>query len=189
MLTPVPLLDLWMPILASAVAVFLVSSVVHMALNWHASDYRGLANEDEVRALLRRVGVTRGAYHFPHCKSMKEMGTPEMVAKMTEGPVGHLVINPSGPPAMGKYLGSWFAYCVLVSVFVAYLAGHTMAVGTPYLSVFRVTGTAAFLAYGLSQLVDSIWKGQMFSATIKHVVDGLLYALVTAGCFGWLWPN
>ncbi len=185
----ISLLDLWMPIVASAVAVFVVSSLVHMVLKWHASDYKGLPNEDEVRDALRRGSLTPAMYHFPHCKDMKEMGSPEMLAKYKEGPVGFVVITPSGAPNMGKYLSVWFLYCLLVGVFVAYLTGHTVASGTPYLAVFRVAGTAAFMTYGLSALVDSIWKGQRWSSTLKHVLDGLLYGLVTAGCFGWLWPR
>jgi hypothetical protein len=50
-------------------------------------------------------------------------------------------------------------------------------------------GTAAFLAYGLANLSNSIWKGQTWSMTIKEVIDGLVFALLTAGTFGWLWPR
>lgn len=186
----VTLTELWMPVIGSAVAVFVVSSLVHMVIKWHAADYKGLPNEDQVRDVVRKASLAPGAYNVPYCKGgMKDMGTPEMVKKFTEGPVGYLVILPNGAPNMGKYLGSWFLYCVLVSFFLAYLAAHTIARGTAYLAVFRVVGTAAFLAYGLSQLVDAIWKGQRLSATSKHVADGLLYALVTAGVFGWLWPR
>ena len=90
---------------------------------------------------------------------------------------------------MPKLLGLWFAYSVLVGVFVAYLAGRTLAPGTDYLAVFRFAGTVAFMSYGLSQIVNSIWMGQRWGPTIKHVLDGLLYSLVTAGAFGWLWPR
>ena len=185
----VTLTELWMPIVVSAVAVFVVSSLIHMVVKWHAPDYSGLSNEDAVRDALRKGGVAPGFYVFPFCKGMKDMASPEMVKKYTEGPVGHVVIRPSGAPNMGKYLGAWFGYCVLVSFFLAYLAAHTVAKGTAYLEVFRVVGTAAFLVYGLSQLLDAIWKGQRLSATAKYVLDGLLYALFTAGVFGWLWPR
>jgi hypothetical protein len=185
----VTLTELWMPMIVSAVAVFVVSALVHMVLKWHAADYKGLPNEDQVREVLRKGGIAPGAYVFPYCKSMKDMGSPEILKKYTEGPVGHLTILPSGAPNMGKYLGTWFVYCLVVSIFLGYLAAHTIARGALYLEVFRVVGTAAFLVYGLSQLVDSIWKGQRWSATLKHVIDGLLYALVTAGIFGWRWPR
>jgi hypothetical protein len=184
----VALAELWIPIIASSVAVFVVSSLVHMVVKWHAADYNGFSNEEQVREVLRKGGLAPGSYVFPYCKGMSEMGTPEMLKKYTEGPVGYVVIRPSGAPAMGKYLGAWFLYCVLASFFLAYLAAHTVARGTEYLEVFRVVGTAAFLVYGLSQLVDAIWKGQRLSATFKYVADGLCYALVTAGVFGWLWP-
>lgn len=73
--------------------------------------------------------------------------------------------------------------------FVAYLAGRTVALGTPYLEVFRVVGTAAFLAYGLANLANGIWRGQPWSTVAKEVIDGLIYALLVAGTFGWLWPR
>ena len=36
----VPLTDLWLPILLSAILVFVASSVMHMLLTYHRSDYR-----------------------------------------------------------------------------------------------------------------------------------------------------
>jgi len=98
-------------------------------------------------------------------------------------------VVPNGPPAMPKFLGQWFVFCLVVAFFVAYLTGHTVAAGTHYLAVFRVAGTAAFLAYGLGHLSDGIWKGQLWGNTAKEVIDGLIYGLLTAGTFGWLWPH
>jgi hypothetical protein len=112
-----------------------------------------------------------------------------MMEKYKAGPVGLMHVVPSGPPAMPKYLAMWFAYCVLVGFLVAYLTGRTLATGASYLAVFRVAGTTAFIAYAVGGIQDSIWRGQLWSTTIKHVVDGLVYALLTAGVFGWLWPR
>jgi hypothetical protein len=185
----VSILALWLPIVVSAVLVFVVSSLVHMVFTYHRSDYRKLPNEAATLGALRGAGLAPGSYHFPHAPSMKEAGSPEMIAKFKEGPVGILTVIPSGPPAMPKLLGLWFVYCLVVGIFVAYLAGRTLAPGPPYLAVFRFAGTVAFMAYGVGPLVDSIWKGQRWGVTWKHVFDGLLYALVTAGAFGWLWPR
>ena len=185
----VPILALWLPIVVAAVLVFVVSSFVHMALRYHASDYRPLPKEDETLAALGSAGVTPGFYTFPYCKTPKEMGSPEMVEKYKRGPVGHLTVFPNGAPVMVKFLGLWFGYCLLVGVFIAYLAGRTLTAGTDYLHVFRVTGAVAFMAYGVGQLVNSIWRGQPWSVTVKDVFDGLVYSLVTAGAFGWLWPR
>jgi hypothetical protein len=125
-------------------------------------------------------------YVFPYC-THKDMRSPASQEKYKQGPVGTLTVIPSGPPAM--YLAKWFAYCILIGIFVAYLAGRTVAPGAPYLAVFRVAGVAAFLGYGLGNLTNAIWKGQTWSVTIKEVVDGLVYSLLTAGTFGWLWPR
>jgi hypothetical protein len=184
----VPLASLWLPILLSAVIVFVASSLMHMVLKYHQSDYRQLPDEDKVMAGLRAANLKRGLYVFPFC-THKDMKSPALMEKYKQGPVGFLTIVPSSPPAMPKFLIQWFLYCVLVGFFVAYLAAHTLSAGTHYLAVFRVVGTAAFLSYGLGNISNAIWKGQTCSATIKEVVDGLVYGLLTAGTFGWLWPR
>ena len=185
----VTILSLWLPILLAAIAVFVVSSLVHMVLRYHKSDYRRLPDEDAVVEVLGRSTLTPGLYHFPYCESPKEMGSEEMLGKFERGPVGLLTVLPSGAPSMGKLLGLWFVYCAVVSLFVAYLTGRTMSPGADFSAVFRVAGTVAFMTYGLSQVVDSIWKGATWSITAKNLLDGLLYALATAAVFGWLWPR
>ena len=180
------LISLWLPILLAVVVVFVASSIMHMVLPYHKTNYKKLPDEDKVASALRGIG--RGLYVLPFC-TMKEMKSPEMQEKYKQGPVGMITMMPPGPPAMPKYLVQWFVYCVLVSFFVAYLAAHTVAPGTPYPAVFRVVGTAAFLAYGLGVLPNGIWKGQLWGITIKEVIDGLVYGLLTAGTFGWLWPR
>jgi hypothetical protein len=187
----VSLVALVVPIVVAAVFVFVASSLVHMVLGYHRSDYKRLDKEDEVLTALRGAGVTPGFYNFPYCASPKEMGEPATVAKFEKGPVGHLTIIPSGRMNMGKYLGTWFVYCLVVSFFTAYLASRTIGAdtGTDYLHVFRIVGATAFMAYGLGPVVNSIWMGQPWGNTIKHVFDGLIFSLVTAGTFGWLWPH
>ncbi len=182
----VNLTELWLPILLSAVVVFIASSVLHMALRYHKNDYSKLPGEDKVLECLRGEGVGPGNYMFPH--SIK-MGDPETIEKQKKGPVGTMTVISNGPPAMGKYLLLWFIYCVVISIFVAYLAGRTLAPKVEYLEVFRVAGCVAFLGYAAAQAQDSIWKGQHWSTTIKHMIDGLIYGLLTAGVFGWLWPR
>ena len=184
----VPLTALWLPILLSAVLVFVASSILHMVLPFHRTDYARLPDEENVRAALRAAGVTRGTYMFPFTNH-KEMGTPEARENFRQGPVGILTVLNPGPPAMGKYLGQWFAYCLLVSVFTGYLTGRTLAPNVAYLEAFRVAGAAAFMAYGVALVSNGIWKGQIWSVVSKEIVDGLVYALLTAGAFGWLWPR
>jgi len=183
------LTQLWLPILLSAVVVFIASSIMHMALGYHASDYQKLPNEDKVLEALRAAGVAPGNYHFPHCASHKEMNSPAMIEKLTQGPLGLLNVIPSGPPSMGKFLLLWFLYCLAVAVFVAYLTGRALGPGTAFLAVFRIAGTAGFLGYAAAHTSDSIWKGQRWSTTIRFLFDGLVYGLLTAGVFGWLWPR
>ena len=73
-------------------------------------------------------------------------------------------------------------------MFTAYIASVGLTEGAATTDVFRVTATAAFLAYGLSSVTNSIWKGVPWSTTAKFLFDGVLYAAATAGAFAWLWP-
>jgi hypothetical protein len=184
----VDLSALWLPMLLSAMFVFLVSWVLHMLLTYHRSDYKPLPKEAEVAAALRGAGLQPGTYVYPHCTNPKDMAKPEMIEKYKAGPVVLINVLPSGPPAMGKSLGTWFVYCLVVSLFSAYVAGRTLDPGTDYLAVFRIVGTVAFMAYALGEAANSIWRGQLWGSTFKHMFDGLVYGLVTAGTFGWLWP-
>ena len=179
---------LWLPILLSAVFVFVASSIIHMILPYHRSSYRQLSDEDKVRAALRAAAVTPGLYNFPYC-THKDMNSEAVKAKQIEGPVGFLTIFPSGPVFLPKFLIQWFVYCVIVGIFVAYLAAHAALPGATYRHVFGVVGTGAFLAYGVATLSTGIWKGQPWSVVFKEVFDGLIYGLLTAGTFAWLWPH
>jgi len=185
----VSLTALWLPILLSAVIVFIASSIIHMAIPIHKNDYRKLPDEEKVLDILRATGVTAGrGYILPFC-SHKDMKSPETIEKFKRGPVGLLTVRPSGAPTMGKFLAQWFVYCVAISFFTAYLTSRTRTPGTEYLEVFRVAGTFAFAAYSLAFVQDAIWKGENWGVTFKHMLDGLIYGLLTAGTFGWLWPK
>lgn len=185
----VALVQLWLPILLSAVFVFIASSIVHMVLKfWHAPDYRGFSNEDEVRAAIRKTNPSPGMYMVPWCTA-EQMKNPEMAEKFKQGPVGLMFLRPNGMFRMGSFLGLWFVFCLIVALFSAYLAGHVLAPGTPCLQVLRVVGTVAFLGYGFGPIPNGIWRGQPWGSVIKDVIDGLVYALITGATFCWLWPQ
>lgn len=184
----VPLTVLWLPILLSAVLVFIAGSIIHMVLPYHRSSYRKLPDEERARAALRSEALTPGLYHVPFM-THKEMNSSEAKAKLTEGPVLVMTVIPNGPIHMGKFLGQWFVYCLVVSFFAVYLAAHTVTPEAPYRHVFRVVGTAAFMAYGVGTLANGIWKGQPWSVVAKETFDGFIYALLTAGTFAWMWPH
>jgi len=184
----VPVLSLWLPIVLSAVAVFLVSSLIHMLLPYHNSDFKRLPDEEKVLERLSGIDLPPGEYVFPWSDNGKEMNKPEFKAKLERGPAGFLNVFPKGCWSMGPSLALWFAYGLVVSLFAAYVAGRALGPGAPYLEVFRFAGATAFCGYSLALLQNSIWYKRAWCATAKSVFDGLLYALATAGVFGWLWP-
>lgn len=185
----VEITTLWLPILLSSVAVFFASFVLHMVLPLHRKDYGPVPGEDGVRAAMRQASIPPGNYSIPCPGSPKAMSAPETVAKYTEGPVALVTVFPNGPPAMGKSLLQWFVFTLVIGVFVAYLVGRTMDPGAGYRAVFRLAATVAFLGYVAAEPVNSIWRGQSWGNTFRAGVDGLVYALLTGGFFGWLWPD
>ena len=184
----VPLMQLWQPIVLSAFVVFIASSVIHMVLKWHAGDYRGLSNEDDVRAVIRKGNPIPGQYILPYCPDMKEMASPAMQQKYNEGPVGVIRVMKNRMPNMGSSLSVWFGFNLLVSLFAAYIASRTLGSGAGYMTVFRVTSAVGFAGYVLGGYQEAIWMGKSWGAAFKDTVDGLIYALLMGGCFGWLWP-
>ncbi len=180
---------LWLPILLSSVLVFVLSSVIHTVLPWHKSDYPKLPNEDRVMDALRPLAIPPGDYMMPRPSSRQEMRSPQFVEKFKKGPVVMFTVFPGGSMSMGKNLVMWFLYSVVVGCFAAYVAGRALPAGVAYLQVFRFAGVTAFVAYSVALWQMSIWYHRSWLTTIKATVDGLIYALLTAGTFGWLWPR
>jgi hypothetical protein len=180
---------LWLPILLSAALVFVASSLIHMASPWHKGDYPPVPDQDRVMDALRPFGIPPGDYMMPRPSSRQEMSTPEFAEKMKKGPVMMLTVMANGPVAMGTTFLLWFLYTAGVGVFAAYVAGRALPVGAPYLHVFRFAGVTAFVGYSVALWQMSIWYRRAWSTTVKATVDGLIYALLTAGVFGWLWPR
>ena len=180
------LTDLWMPIVASGLFAFIASFIVHMALPVHKGEWKALPDEGKVAGALEGVGS--GQYMFPW-GSMADMKNPEFQERLKKGPNGTLTVW-SGPVQMGKNIGFMLVFFMVVSVFVAYVAAHcNMPKTTPYLEVFRLCGTTAFMAYGLGWIPQMIWYGQSNKAFWTYLFDGIVYALLTAGTFGWLWSR
>lgn len=184
----VPIVSLWMPILLSAVIVFVASSLLHMVLPLHRSDYRKLPSEDDVMAALRRFSIPPGDYLVPCSTTPKEMNDPGFVGKMTKGPVAVMTVMRSGRPSMAAPLAQWFVYSLVVGVFAAYIAGRALGPGAHYLAVFRFAGATAFVGYSLALWQNTIWFKRNWVVTLKSTFDGLIYGLLTGGVFGWLWP-
>lgn len=181
--------DLWLPILLAAVFCHIVSAVIHMGPFWHKNDFPALPDENRARAAIQPLAVPPGEYMLPRCKTHAEMRSPEFIQKMTEGPVWLITVRPNGMPGMGPMMAQWFVYLLIVALFAAYVASHALAPGAHYLHVFRFIGTTAFMGFALGLIPESIWYSRKWSSTFKRLVDGLIYALIMAGTFGWLWPK
>src|SRR5205814_1551194 len=164
----VHLTSLWLPILLSAVAVFVASSIIHMVLAYHRSDFTKLPDEEGVMAALRKSAVSPGDYVFPKPDSMKAMKDPAFLKRWSEGPVGMMtVMKKAASPSMGKPLALWFLFCIVVSVFAGLVAGSALPSNSPFASVFHFAALTAFVTHGLGLWPTTIWYGRSWMTDRK----------------------
>jgi hypothetical protein len=138
---------------------------------------------------LRRLHLPPGDYAAPHAGSAAGMNEPAFVAKATKGPIAFMTLAPGGPPSMTSNLVLWFLYSIVVGLFSGYIAGRAVGPGADYLTVFRFVGATTFMGYAFALPQQSIWYRKSWATTLRSVFDGLIYGLLTAGAFGWLWPR
>jgi hypothetical protein len=181
---------LWLPILLSAVFVFIISSIIHMAIPaWHRSDYPKMPQEQPFMDATRPLNIPPGDYMVPGCNDMAEMKTPAFQERIKQGPVIIMTVLPNGMPSMGKPLVLWFVYCLVVSAFSGFIAGIALPHGADHGKIMDLAGVAAFMGYSFALWQFSIWYWRAWLATIKGTIDGLIYAIATAATFVWLWPQ
>lgn len=180
---------LWMPILLSAVIVFIASSILHMLTPWHKGDFATLPDEDAFRQAVGTLEIPPGDYMVPRPRSREDFGSAEFAEKMARGPNIIMTVMPRGMSSMGRSLALWFVYILAVTILAAYVVGRAVAPGAPYMHVFQLVSSVAFIGYAVALWQMSIWYHRSWSITFKATVDGLIYGLLTAGAFGWLWPS
>lgn len=186
----VSIMSLWLPILLSAVFVFAASSVIHMFLSYHFNDFKKTPQEDKLMDAVRSLNIPPGEYMIPCATDHAARKAPEFQEKVKKGPSFMLTVWGGDMTAsMGKNLAMWFAYSIVVGIFAAYVAGRALAPGAHYLAVFRFVGVTAFMGYSVAKWQDSIWYQRSWATTFRNTFDGLVYGLLTAGTFGWLWPE
>lgn len=183
------LLALWLPVLVAAVIAFLASFVSHMLLPWRRNDYPRLPREDEFRAAVGPLDIPPGDYMVPRSTSMDEMRTEAFKAKLQQGPNMVVTVMRPGAHDMGRALLLWFIYLVVVAHFGAYVASRALPPGADYLKVFQLAGSTMFAALAVGIWHMSIWYQRSWTLALKDTVDSLVYALLMAGVFGWLWPR
>ena len=183
------LASLWLPVLVAAIAVFVASSLVHMVFRWHQSDFKRLPNEEAVRAALREGGgAGPGQYMTPWCESMKASQEDAMQAKFREGPIATVTVMKSGKPEMGPMLGRWFLLNLVLAAAVGAIVLQVYGPGADPRYAGHLAGLITLLAYGAGSPQQSIWMGKPWSTTAKDLLDALIYGVVTAFAFTWLWP-
>ena len=178
---------LWLPILVAVFLVYIAEMIVNMVLPFHRQDFRAVSDEDGLRETVRAQKLAQGQYFFPYAESPEAMKSPDWLEKMEQGPVGLLFIAKNSS-SMTPSLIRQFILDLVIIVIVGYLASAALAPGAEYLEVFQIVGTAALLGYAMSHFVYGIWYNFSWRMIWLRAIEGVVYALLVAGVFGWLWP-
>jgi hypothetical protein len=182
------LIPLWLPILLSAVVVWIISAVVWMALPHHKRDFIALPDEEGLMEYLRKSGIKPGNYVFPDFRGREAMKSPRVEQALNEGPVGHLSVWPT-PLTMGSKMIATFIVYLVASTLIAYLTRVALPGAAPFAKVFQVAGTAGILAYCFSFIPNTVWFGSYKRTIVASIIDGIIYGLITGAIFAWRWPH
>ena len=174
--------DLWLPILVSAVLVFIVSAIIHMVLKYHNTDYSRLPNEDAVRAAIRAGKPAPAQYVIPYCSEMKDMEKPEMKQKYTEGPVAVITVLPHRHSEHGQEPGPVVRVHLLWSLSSSPTwRSHSLARERPTSRCSARSGRSGSWPMALGQVPNSIWWGKPWKKTVKNMLDGFVYGAGDGG--------
>lgn len=182
------LLPLWLPILLSAAAVWVVSTIVGMALPHHKQDWINLPDEDGFMDYLRRSGIKPGNYLFPDFRTSEALKSEKVEKALQDGPVGHLSVW-QPPVTMGDKMIATFFVHLVVSLLIAYLTRVALPGPAPFAKVFQIAATAGILAYCFSFIPNAIWWGSYKRTIVASVIDGIVYGCITGAIFAWFWQH
>ena len=191
------ILSLWLPILLSAFAVWIVSLVAGMALPHHKRDWIALPDsaggEDGFMEYLRTSRLKPGNYLFPDFRSRDALNSDKVQKALNGGPVGHLSLWPTPLTMGGKLVATFFVYLV-VSTLIAYLTRVALPAspGAPpptFAKVFQLAATAGVLAHSFAFIPSNIWWGAYPRTIVANVADGVLLGAITGAIFAWFWPH
>jgi hypothetical protein len=164
------LIALWIPILLAAIVMFFASSIAWMLLPFHKHDWAKLP--DQAAAMNALAGVEPGQYLAPH----GDMNAPWFASILVQRRVN-----------MGTRLTLWFLNQLLIAALTAYLIYYALPPEAEYLLVFRIAGTALVLGQIGALFARAIWWGWKWNVVLVEAVEGVVYALLAAGVFGWWW--
>ena len=181
------LIDLWLPILVSTVAVWFASALFWMVLPHHHKDMGPLPDEDAFIASLKSLGVQAGSYSFPHCADNAARKDPELIRKWKEGPTGFMTVL--GKTSMARNMVLSMLVYLVISVFVAYLTSQAREPGAGFEPVFQIAACAGVMAYLFGWMGGAIWFGMPKNAWISNTIDSVAYGLITGALFAAMWPG
>lgn len=189
------IVDLIVPSLAAGAAVFFVSAIIWMFVRWHDKDLKGLPDEQQFMDDLSARSLEPGLYMWPNCQGDHPHNSPEFKANWEKGPWGSINIlggKPNFPRNLiGSFLTNWavsFAVAVSIAMTLGAVSGAEVAITCSVCQVLLPVAILSAVAYCLGGLGNDLFLGKPCRFICTSILDGLIYAGVTAVMLWWLWP-
>jgi Flp pilus assembly protein TadB len=187
-----PWIVLWVPVVVSTAAMFMLSFVFWAALNVHAGDHDHIPNskENELRDALARLGIGPGSYMFPKAMNHAEASSNEFQGQFFVKPSGTMMIFRK--PNMALNMLATAMLFLVICLGVAYVAHLTLAkapAAASFWQVFRVVFTILFLGCSIHPLINQVWFQSKGRTKVLTVIEGACYAAAAGLVFAWLWPR
>ncbi|MBU0754161.1 MAG: hypothetical protein KJ645_03415, partial [Planctomycetes bacterium] len=140
----------------------------------HKPDFKNFNDEEGFKSALKSLGIGPGQYMFSCCNDPSKFKDPEFKKQYEAGPHGVLSLWKDAPNP-GRNLALTFLFFLVASVFVGYIGSLALSAESAFRQVFRVTGTAAIMAYTMAFIPNAIWFGRTFRSVLMDVIDGVAY--------------
>lgn len=178
-------LELWLPILLAGVACHVASTLAWTVLPHHKPEYRGAGDkEGALMDWVAQSGLAPGNYVFPHCQDMQEARSEDYARRQGKC-VGMLSIWP-GPVNMSRAIVQTLVFFLVAAFVIGYVASIGLPEGAQRSDVFRLVFTVGVLTHCFAKFPHVFWFPTRYAMS---VVDGVVYAALTAGVFTLLWPT
>ena len=184
-----PFMSLLLPIVVAAFAVFILSTIIHMVMPWHKSDYAAVPDHDAATAAIGSLGLAPDDYAVPNPRLPNGGKNPNFIAEFERGPTFQMTLIPPGGMHMGKTMGTWFGFMLLIAAIAAWVTGSIVPPGGNTRAVFHYSAIVTACSYGFGAWPLSIWYHRKWSTAFKGTFDAILYGLATGAIFMWMWPK
>lgn len=177
--------SLWMPIVGSGFATHFASTLAWTVLPHHKPEIKSLGDkEEQFTDWIACKEIEPGQYVFPYCEDMKQTETE--LFKQKQGKCSGELRVWARPVNMLAAMVKTLGFFLFAAFMIGYVCAYTLTPYTDKGDVFRIVLVLGIMTHCFAIFPRVFWFPRSYATSL---VDGVVYALLTAGIFYALWPT